>query len=71
MDHCPNCNHALATDHDLNEHPRGCSHCADLCWQHYNGDCNWPQVNWRELAMSYQAAAVHWAEAYARELDRP
>lgn len=69
---CPDCDLTLATEWELENHEDDCKCCELLCWRIATpgAHCERPSVNWRELALSYEQSALHWARAYVRECKR-
>lgn len=58
-DRCPDCDATLATQADYDAHPDGCEceRCRSLCWRVYESAwCSRPPVDWRERALSAEAA---------------
>lgn len=72
---CQDCDLPLATTADYDATAEGGG--DHLCWRTWNDDHCMSEtdpsrkVDWRSRAESFERAASHWAEAYARELDRP
>lgn len=72
---CKDCDLPLATTADYLDTEEG--ECPNLCWRNCNDDRCMSEtdpsrkVDWRSRAESFERAARHWAEAYARECARP
>lgn len=63
---CTTCDHELAVDTFLVEHPEDCEHCKSLCWSPYNIECSYPAVDWRARALAAEAHAKNLGDIMER-----